>query len=181
MYVRAYSLETGKPLPAIVLVAGSGPSDRDETVAGIPIFGQLAGALADAGFLAVRYDKRGVGQSGGRPESATLADYAEDLRAVVRFTSDRKDVDRRRVAIVGHGEGGMLGLLTAAAASSAEPPVKKVRRSMATPGFSVLQRSHRPGPRGCVPAFHPSIDPRLSQVRDRLGQARTREGLRDSR
>ena len=62
-----------------MLVAGSGPVDRDETVAGIPIFGQLASALADAGYLVVRYDKRGVGQSGGRPESATLSDYAEDV------------------------------------------------------------------------------------------------------
>ena len=122
---------TSKPLPAIVLVGGSGPSDRDETVAGIPIFGQLAGALADAGFLAVRYDKRGVGQSGGRPESATLADYAEDLRAVVRFTSDRKDVDRRRIAIVGHGEGGMLGLLVAAKENRVRALVL-----VATPGTS---------------------------------------------
>jgi uncharacterized protein len=102
------------PLPAIVLVGGSGPTDRDETVAGIPIFGQLAGALADSGFLVIRYDKRGVGQSGGRPESATLNDYAEDLRSVVRYLSDRKDVDRRRLAAVGHSEGGSVGMIAAA-------------------------------------------------------------------
>ena len=57
---------TPAKLPAIVLVAGSGLVDRDETVAGIPIFAQLANSLADAGYLVVRYDKRGVGQSGGR-------------------------------------------------------------------------------------------------------------------
>jgi uncharacterized protein len=102
------------PLPAIVLVGGSGPTDRDETVAGIPIFGQLAGALADSGFLVIRYDKRGVGQSGGRPESATLNDYAEDLRSVIRYLSDRKDVDRRRLAVVGHSEGGSVGMIAAA-------------------------------------------------------------------
>jgi hypothetical protein len=62
----------GKPRPAVVLVSGAEPVDRDETVAGIPIFGQIAGSLADAGFVVLRYDKRGVGQSGGRPESATL-------------------------------------------------------------------------------------------------------------
>jgi len=81
-----------------VLVAGSGAQDRDETVFNIPIFGQLAGALADAGFLVVRYDKRGVGQSGGRGESATLADYAEDVRAVVKYLSERKDVDKKHIA-----------------------------------------------------------------------------------
>jgi pimeloyl-ACP methyl ester carboxylesterase len=102
-----------RPMPAVVLAGGSGASDRDETVFGIPIFGQLAGTLADAGFIVLRYDKRGVGQSGGRPESATLDDYAEDLRAAVKVMTDRKDVDRRRVAVVGHSEGGALAMIAA--------------------------------------------------------------------
>jgi pimeloyl-ACP methyl ester carboxylesterase len=102
------------PLPAVILVSGSGPTDRDETVAGIPIFGQIANALADAGFAVLRYDKRGIGQSGGRPESATLADYTEDLRAAIRMMRDRKDIDRRRIALVGHSEGGALALMAAA-------------------------------------------------------------------
>jgi pimeloyl-ACP methyl ester carboxylesterase len=102
------------PLPAVILVSGSGPNDRDETVAGIPIFGQIADALANAGFAVLRYDKRGVGQSGGRPESATMADYAEDLRAAIRMLSDRKDIDRRRIALVGHSEGGSLAMMAAA-------------------------------------------------------------------
>jgi pimeloyl-ACP methyl ester carboxylesterase len=105
---------TAARLPAVVLVGGSGPTDRDELVAGIPMFGQLAGALADAGFLVLRYDKRGVGQSGGRPEAATIADYAEDLRAVVRFVADRRDVDRARLAVAGHADGGSVGMLAAA-------------------------------------------------------------------
>ena len=57
-------------LPAIVLVGGSGNVDRDTIASGVPVMGQLAGLLADAGYLVVRYDKRGVGQSGGRAESA---------------------------------------------------------------------------------------------------------------
>jgi pimeloyl-ACP methyl ester carboxylesterase len=103
----------GKPRPAVVLVSGSGPTDRDETVAGIPIFGHIAAALADAGFYVLRYDKRGVGQSGGRPEAATLDDYAEDARAAVRFLGSRKDVDRRRIAAVGYGDGGPVVLIAA--------------------------------------------------------------------
>jgi pimeloyl-ACP methyl ester carboxylesterase len=82
-------------------------------VAGIPIFGQLASALADAGFLVLRYDKRGIGQSGGRAESATLQDYAEDIRAVVRYLSDRKDVDKKRINVVGHSEGAWTTVLAA--------------------------------------------------------------------
>lgn len=99
--------------PAIVLIAGSGPQDRDQTVAGIPIFGQLAGQLAEAGFIVVRYDKRGVGQSGGRPEAATLDYYAEDARAAVRWLADRDDVDEDRIAVVGHSEGAAVAMLLA--------------------------------------------------------------------
>ncbi|HSL23461.1 MAG TPA: alpha/beta fold hydrolase, partial [Vicinamibacterales bacterium] len=99
--------------PAVILVAGSGPHDRNETVFGIPIFGQIANALADAGFLVVRYDKRGVGQSGGRAESATLNDFAEDVRAVFRYTTRRPDVDKRRIALLGHSEGAAVAMITA--------------------------------------------------------------------
>src|SRR5262249_29939503 len=100
-------------LPAIVLVGGSGPTDRDSLVYGVPILGEIAGTLADAGFVVVRYDKRGIGQSGGRAEAATLADYAEDARAAVRFLADRKDVDPKRLAILGHSEGGLVALIAA--------------------------------------------------------------------
>ena len=104
-----------RPLPGVILVGGSGPTDRDETAFGVPIFGELAGMLANAGFLVLRYDKRGVGQSGGRPEAAALADYTEDLRSAIKFMADRKDVDRKRLATVGHSEGGSVAMLAAAA------------------------------------------------------------------
>jgi pimeloyl-ACP methyl ester carboxylesterase len=98
-------------LPAVVLIAGSGPVDRDETVAGIPVFAQLASALADAGFAVVRFDKRGIGQSGGRAESATTSDFADDVGAIVKFLEKRKDVDKERIFLVGHSEGAGVGLL----------------------------------------------------------------------
>ncbi len=98
-------------LPAVVLVSGSAPGDRDEFVAGIPIFAQLANAIADAGYLVVRYDERGTGQSGGRQESATLQEFAADARAVVTYLSKRRDVDPARIALMGYGEGGWISLL----------------------------------------------------------------------
>jgi pimeloyl-ACP methyl ester carboxylesterase len=103
-----------KRLPAVVLVGGSGPTDRDEMVFGIPILGQIANALADAGFMVLRYDKRGIGQSGGRAEAASLADFTEDVRAAVKWLSDRKDVDPKRIAVIGHSEGGAVALMAAA-------------------------------------------------------------------
>jgi hypothetical protein len=105
---------SGQPLPSVILLGGSGPTDRDETLFGIPILGQLAGVLADAGFLVLRYDKRGVGQSGGRLDSASFADLAEDARLAVRYLADRKDVDPKRIALAGHSEGGAVAMLTAA-------------------------------------------------------------------
>lgn len=101
-------------LPTIVLVGGAGPTDRDGVVAGIPILSQLAGSLAQQGFLVMRYDRRGVGQSGGRTEAATQRDFSEDLIAVVKWLTRRDDVDDRRLAVVGYDEGGAIALQAAA-------------------------------------------------------------------
>jgi pimeloyl-ACP methyl ester carboxylesterase len=81
---------------------------------GVPTLGQLAGAIARAGYLVVRYDKRGFGQSGGRSESSTLVDQAEDVRAVVKWLNERKDVDPKRIAVVGHSEGAWVAMLAGA-------------------------------------------------------------------
>jgi pimeloyl-ACP methyl ester carboxylesterase len=95
------------------LAKPAGPTDRDSTVVGVPILGQLAGALVDAGFLVVRYDKRGIGQSGGRAEAASILDYVDDARAVVAWIEKRRDVDKRRIAVVGHSEGAWVALAAA--------------------------------------------------------------------
>jgi len=100
--------------PTVVLVAGSGPVDRDGTVAGIPILSQIAGALAQQGFMVLRYDKRGVGQSGGRTEAVTQKDYAEDLIGIIKWLDKRDDVDARRITVAGHSEGGAIAMLAAA-------------------------------------------------------------------
>ena len=100
--------------PTVVLVVGAGSIDRDGMVAGIPILSQLAGALAQEGHLVLRYDKRAVGQSGGRTETVTQADYADDLIAIVKWLAKRDDVDTRRIAVAGHGEGAAIGMLAGA-------------------------------------------------------------------
>lgn len=99
--------------PAVVLLAGSNVADRDSVVAGIAIMSQLAGSLADAGYIVLRFDKRGTGQSGGRAEAATISDFANDARLVIRWLSNRKDVDTKRIALVGHSEGAAVALVTA--------------------------------------------------------------------
>jgi fermentation-respiration switch protein FrsA (DUF1100 family) len=105
---------TAGRLPAVILTGGAGSDDRDGTSYGVPILANLAGAISRAGFVAVRYDKRGYGQSGGRRESATIGDVADDLRAIVKWLNDRKDIDPKRIAVLGHGEGAWVALLAAA-------------------------------------------------------------------
>jgi pimeloyl-ACP methyl ester carboxylesterase len=110
---RPPAAAAGTRLPAVIVFGGFASNDRDGYVAGIPIVGELAGAIAKAGFLAVRFDKRGYGQSGGRSESATITDYADDVRTVMRWLADRKDVDPKRIALVGHADGAWVALLAA--------------------------------------------------------------------
>ncbi len=128
-------------LPAVVLVSGSGPTDRDEFVAGIPIFAQLANALADAGSLVVRYDERGAGQSGGRQESATIEEFATDARAVVAYLMKRRDVDPKRISLVGYGEGGWIALVVAAR----EPKLAAIGliATPSTPGTELVLEQQR--------------------------------------
>ena len=110
---RPKAAPAGGRFPAVIILAGFGANDRDGYFLGIPVMGQLAGKLADAGFLTVRYDKRGYGQSGGRSESATITDYADDARTVMRWLSERKDVDPRRIALIGDSDGAWVALLAA--------------------------------------------------------------------
>jgi pimeloyl-ACP methyl ester carboxylesterase len=107
--------KSGVRLPAVIVLTGFASNDRDGYyAAGIPVIGQLAGAIARAGFLVVRFDKRGYGQSGGRSESATITDYADDVRTVMRWLAERNDVDPKRIAVVGHSDGAWVALLAAA-------------------------------------------------------------------
>ncbi len=128
--------------PAVVLVAGSGPVERDALVAGIPVFAQLAGQLAERDFVVLRYDKRGTGQSGGRTERVTLQDYADDVVAAVKWLAKHKDVDPERVFVVGHSEGASIGMLASAAEKKIEGLV--MMSGMAIPGRELIleQQQH---------------------------------------
>lgn len=101
--------------PAVLLVGGTSPADRDQIIDGVPMFAQLAKALADSGHVVLRYDRRGTGQSGGRTDSATLSDYSQDALAAVKWLARRDDVDKKRLVIAGHMDGGPVALMTAAA------------------------------------------------------------------
>lgn len=103
------------PHPAVVLVSGSGPQDRDEALMGHRPFLVLADYLTRHGVAVLRYDDRGVGQSTGTFASGTTVDFAEDARAAVAWLRTRPEIDAGRLGIVGHSEGGTVAPLVAAA------------------------------------------------------------------
>jgi dienelactone hydrolase len=95
-------------MPAVVLVHGSGPQTRDEQVGPNPIFLELSNALSNDGFVVLRYDKRGIGKSGGRAGATTRGDLLADARAAIAFLQRQPNVDAHRIFVVGHSEGGEL-------------------------------------------------------------------------
>ena len=101
------------PFPAVVLVHGSGPHSRDEEVLGHKVFLVLADHLNRRGIAVLRYDKRGIGKSTGAYQGATTLDFADDAEAAVRFLRSRPEVDRQRLGILGHSEGGLIAPLVA--------------------------------------------------------------------
>lgn len=102
------------PFPAVALVSGSGPQDRDETLLGHKPFLVLADHLTRNGVAVLRYDDRGVGKSKGTHDGATSADFATDAHAAVAYLRSRKEVDPKRVGLAGHSEGGLIAPMVAA-------------------------------------------------------------------
>lgn len=108
---------TAGPRPAVVLLAGSGPQPRDGQISLHKSMAVLADQLTRNGFVVLRYDKRGVGLTGGaaHPDS-TLQHYTADALAAVRFLRMQPQVDPNRVGLVGHSEGGLVATMVAAQA-----------------------------------------------------------------
>ena len=104
----------GNNFPAVVLVSGSGPNDRDETIMRHKPFMLLADALARTGIAVLRYDKRGVGGSTAGGPDDTTEQLAQDAMAAVRCLQARPEVDPKHVGIVGHSEGGLIAIMNAA-------------------------------------------------------------------
>lgn len=102
-----------KPSPAVLLIAGSGPVDRDETVFGHKPFLVLADHLTKQGIVVLRIDKRGIGQSTGNYEVSTSEDFAADILAGVEYLKTRTEVDAEKIGLIGHSEGGLIAPLVA--------------------------------------------------------------------
>lgn len=101
------------PFPAVILVSGSGSQNRDEEIYGHKPFKLIADHLTRKGIAVLRYDDRGVGASGGSYIGATSASFAGDARSALDFLLDRKEVEKTKVGVIGHSEGGIIAFLLA--------------------------------------------------------------------
>ena len=102
------------PFPAVVLITGSGPQNRDEEIFGHKPFLVLADHLTRRGIAVLRYDDRGVGKSTGSFASATSEDFAGDAWTAWQTLSARPEIDPKRLGLLGHSEGGLIAPMLAA-------------------------------------------------------------------
>jgi hypothetical protein len=124
-----------KKLPAFVLVHGSGPTDRDEnpdfkflspdakeklkqtlkafnldtSQYKLNVFSEMSSYFVKENFAVLRYDKRGIGKSGGDYKMAGFRDFVSDAHAAIKFLRSRNEIDASRIIVLGHSEGGIIG------------------------------------------------------------------------
>lgn len=100
--------------PVVVLISGSGPQDRNESLLGHEPFAVIADYLTRNGVGVLRYDDRGVGKSTGNFWTATTTDFSTDAEAALNYLKKRKEVDKSKIGLVGHSEGGIIAPMVAA-------------------------------------------------------------------
>ncbi|MBF9221824.1 alpha/beta fold hydrolase [Hymenobacter ruricola] len=119
------------PFPAVVLLTGSGPEDRNETIFGHQPFAVLADYLTRHGVAVLRFDDRGVGQSGGTQQGLTSADYTTDAQAALTWLRAQPGIRKNQVGALGHSEGG-----TAAIGAAIQPAGPDFLVLLAAPGIA---------------------------------------------
>jgi dipeptidyl aminopeptidase/acylaminoacyl peptidase len=113
-----------KPVGAIITISGSGRQDRDSNLGfgGYKPFRMIADALGRRSIAVLRMDDRGVGASGGSFTGSTSADFSEDIRAGLAYLRTRKEIDAKRLAVLGHSEGAVITPIVA----EKEPTLKAI-------------------------------------------------------
>jgi len=108
------TLPPGKgPFPAVLLITGSGPQDRNETIFNHCPFLVLADYLTRQGVAVLRVDDRGVGKSTGDFSQATSEDFALDVLAGIEYLKTRKEINPKQIGLIGHSEGGLIAPMVA--------------------------------------------------------------------
>ncbi|WP_142247874.1 alpha/beta hydrolase family protein [Alkalihalobacterium alkalinitrilicum] len=135
---------TEQKVPAVLLIAGSGAGDRDGNMPKLQLnlYKMIADGLAEAGFISLRYDKRGVGESEGELNKVGLWDLVDDAESALQFLRNLTNVDQEQVYVLGHSEGTILatalneraslaGLILIAGAADTIEEATKYQRELA--------------------------------------------------
>ena len=101
------------PSPVVLLISGSGPQDRNETLYNHHPFLVLADYLTRQGIAVLRVDDRGVGKSTGDFSQATSVDFASDVLAGIEYLKTRKEINPEQIGLIGHSEGGLIAPMVA--------------------------------------------------------------------
>lgn len=101
------------PFPTVMLITGSGQQNRDEELFGHKPFAVIADYLTKRGYLVIRVDDRGVGKTTGDVLNATTADFANDVMQGVNYLETRKEVNTKKIVLMGHSEGGIIAPMVA--------------------------------------------------------------------
>lgn len=99
--------------PAVILISGSGPQNRNEELMGHKPFLVLSDYLTKNGIAVLRYDDRGTAMSKGDFKAATTADFATDVEAAIEYLKTRKEIDKQKIGLIGHSEGGLIAPMVA--------------------------------------------------------------------
>jgi len=104
----------GTEFPVAVMISGSGPQDRNETVFNHKPFWVIADHLTKNGIAVLRFDDRGIGKSTGNYSNATSEDFASDVVAAIEYLKTRKEINKKKIGLIGHSEGGTIAPMIAA-------------------------------------------------------------------
>ena len=147
-YGATITIPKGKgPFPAVLLITGSGPQNRDEEILEHKPFLIIADELSRNGIMVMRVDDRGMGKSSGTFSNSTTADFADDVNTSIEYLKKRKEVDTRHLGMLGHSEGGMIAPMVASKRNDIDfivllaAPGQKVTKLMQEQNVAILLSS----------------------------------------
>lgn len=122
--------------PVVVLISGSGPQNRNEELMGHKPFLVMSDYLTRNGIAVLRFDDRGVGKSTGSFKTATSADFATDVEAAIEYLKTRTEINKKKIGLIGHSEGGVIAPMVAA--SSKDVAFIVLMAGTGVPGDEIL-------------------------------------------
>lgn len=99
--------------PVVILISGSGPQNRDEELLGHKPFLVISDYLTKNGIAVLRFDDRGTADSKGDFKTATTSDFSTDVEASITYLKTRKEINPKKIGLIGHSEGGIIAPMIA--------------------------------------------------------------------